>query len=608
MNTKTDVRSPMTEKELAQSLVQAGLLTSQQVRNAAQQLGKGESFAQIIVKEGYVSMMDVLKIDPLIFQIVHTPRAVPTVNGGNEANGMCEFAPREKLHDPPRSFQPAPNPLSPDTGVDTNGSDSQRSKVTRQNGHHNGHLAVSANGSANGVNGSLTTPVVALDNAASKLNSTALFAGMNSIQDGQHEAPEPDQGSVRIIGEDVPVERGANAIVDYCNQILQYAVKLRASDVHLEPRSSGLLARFRVDGHLQPAPGGPLPSSVQAPIISRLKLLANLNIAETRLPQDGRFRAEIDGRIIDFRVATLPCLHGEQLVLRLLNHSAQVPDLAELGFSKEAGSAFEAMLRRSCSMILVTGPTGSGKTTTLYAALASTRDDTKKVVTVEDPVEYEMDGITQTHVQAKIGLTFATQLRSILRHDPDVIMVGEIRDGETADVAVRAALTGHLVLSTLHTNSASAAVTRLQDMDVPSFLIASTLSGVLAQRLVRLICRHCRQQLPSDSPEYALHRDTLRLPDGTSLYFGAGCPACNDTGFQGRIALIEVLHVNQEIRRGIMGKVDSDSLRRMAVEHGMKTLWQDGLDKLTRGLTTAEEVARALLGTEDIAYEQAVLH
>jgi type II secretory ATPase GspE/PulE/Tfp pilus assembly ATPase PilB-like protein len=461
----------------------------------------------------------------------------------------------------------------------------------------------------NGANGNLTAIAVDSDHDALRLAFTELAA-----EDGQPQGDSPavDHGHVRFIGEDVPIERGTNAIVDYCNQMLQYAVKIRASDVHLEPRSNGLLARYRVDGHLRPAPGGALPANVQAPIISRMKLLANLNIAENRLPQDGRFRAEIDGRVIDFRVATLPSLHGEQLVLRLLNHSAVVPGLTDLGFSEEARNCFEAMLRRSCNMILVTGPTGSGKTTTLYAALAATRDDTKKVVTVEDPVEYEMDGITQTHVQAKIGLTFATQLRSILRHDPDVIMVGEIRDGETADVAVRAALTGHLVLSTLHTNSAAAAVTRLQDMGVPPFLISSTLTGVLAQRLVRTICRHCRKPLSPNDPEYELHRYRLRLPLGTPLFHGAGCPECNDTGYQGRIALIELLHINKDIRAGIMEKVDADSLRRTAVDYGMKTLWQDGLDKLSRGVTTAEEVARALLGTEDMAedmtYDQATLH
>jgi type II secretory ATPase GspE/PulE/Tfp pilus assembly ATPase PilB-like protein len=257
------------------------------------------------------------------------------------------------------------------------------------------------------------------------------------------------------------------------------------------------------------------------------------------------------------------------------------------------------MLRRSYGMILVTGPTGSGKTTTLYAALAATRDETKNVITVEDPVEYEMPGVTQTGVQSEIGLTFATQLRAILRQDPDVILVGEIRDNETADIAVRAALTGHLVLSTLHTNSAAAAVARLQDMDVPNFLLASSLSGILAQRLVRLICRQCRQPMDQDSAQYDIDITRLRLPRGTVLYHGKGCEACNNTGMRGRMALLELLNVESEMRRAIAAQADADTLRRIAVKNGMKTLWQDGLEKAQKGLTTADEVARALLGAED---------
>ena len=386
-------------------------------------------------------------------------------------------------------------------------------------------------------------------------------------------------------------------IVSYCNELLKYAVEIRASDMHLEPRGDGLLPRYRIDGQLR-AFGAPIAAEYQLPLISRLKVLSNLDITETRLPQDGRFRAIIGGRTFDFRVSTLPSIRGEKVVLRLLDHSALVTDLTRLGFTPEMRTEFEEMLHRSYGMILVTGPTGSGKTTTLYGALATTRDETKNVVTVEDPVEYEMDGVTQTSVHTEIGLSFATQLRAILRQDPDVILVGEIRDSDTAEIAVRAALTGHLVLSTLHTNSAAAAVTRLQDMGLAPFLIASSLSGILAQRLVRLICRHCRQPLPQDTPEYDESISRLRLDPGTVLYHGIGCDECNGTGMRGRVALMELLNVDKDVRRAIMDKADSSIIQRIAMQKGMKGLWQDGLDKLQQGLTTADELVRVLLGAE----------
>jgi type II secretory ATPase GspE/PulE/Tfp pilus assembly ATPase PilB-like protein len=386
----------------------------------------------------------------------------------------------------------------------------------------------------------------------------------------------------------------SSIIIPFCNALLQQAVELGASDVHLEPHADGLLPRFRIDGQLRS--GETLLADVQAPITSRLKVLANLDITENRLPQDGRFRATIGGHIFDFRVSTLPSIHGEKIVMRLLDRSALVTDLTQLGFAGEARKTFEEMLLRSYGMILITGPTGSGKTTTLYAALAAAQDETKNVITVEDPVEYELPGITQTNVHSEIGLTFATQLRAVLRQDPDVILVGEIRDTETADVAVRAALTGHLVLSTLHTNSAVAAITRLQDMDVQPFLIASSVSGVVAQRLVRVICRHCREQVPFESAEYIEAAAGLRLPEGMPIYHGVGCDECGGSGTKGRIAIIEVLTIDTEMRRAIVQNLDSDALRKVAIEGGMKTLWEDGIEKLSRGLTTAAEISRVLLG------------
>jgi len=441
--------------------------------------------------------------------------------------------------------------------------------------------------------------------AASVAASTAVAAttaatATPATQDvglGQDAGPGFDRSGVIIVGEEGRDGMMEGGVVSYCNELLKYAVEIRASDMHLEPRGDGLLPRYRIDGQLR-AFGDPVSADLQLPIISRLKVLANLDITETRLPQDGRFRAIVGGRTFDFRVSTLPSIRGEKLVLRLLDHSALVTDLTRLGFTPEMRTEFEDMLHRSYGMILVTGPTGSGKTTTLYGALATTRDETKNVVTVEDPVEYEMNGVTQTSVHTEIGLSFATQLRAILRQDPDVILVGEIRDSETAEISVRAALTGHLLLSTLHTNSAAAAVTRLQDMGLAPFLIASSLSGILAQRLVRLICRHCRMPVPQNTPEYDESISRLRLEPGTVIYHGTGCAECNGTGMRGRVALMELLNVDKDIRRAIMDKADSSIIQRIAMQKGMKGLWQDGIDKLQQGLTTADELVRVLLGAE----------
>jgi type II secretory ATPase GspE/PulE/Tfp pilus assembly ATPase PilB-like protein len=405
---------------------------------------------------------------------------------------------------------------------------------------------------------------------------------------------------VRIVGESRAEDDAIpNHVVHYCNSLLHFAVSLRASDLHLEPREDSLLPRYRVDGALRTF-GVPIDKEFQLPILSRFKVLSGLDITENRMPQDGRFRAIIGGRTFDFRVSTMPGIHGEKMVMRLLDRTALVTDLTKLGFSDPERNLFEEMLGRSYGLILVTGPTGSGKTTTLYAALAATRDDTKNVITVEDPVEYEMPGVTQSGVNSEIGLTFATQLRAILRQDPDVILVGEIRDSETADIAVRAALTGHLVLSTLHTNSAAAAVARLQDMDVPDFLLASSISGILAQRLIRLICRHCRVAVDPSDPQYSIDITRLRLPEGSTLYRGAGCESCNHTGLRGRAALIELMNVDGAIRAAIARAASADEIRQLAVAGGMKSLWRDGQDKVLRGLTTAEEVARVLLGAEDV--------
>lgn len=398
-------------------------------------------------------------------------------------------------------------------------------------------------------------------------------------------------------GDDSAYDPAQAPVVRWANELLKLAINMGASDVHLEPQPDGLLPRYRIDGALRS--GNLLPLDFSAAIISRLKVVANIDITENRLPQDGRFRARCGHKTFDFRVSTLPGIHGEKVVLRLLDHSSLVTDLARLGFSETEKATVERMLGRTHGLILVTGPTGSGKTTTLYAALASTRDETKNVITVEDPVEYELAGVTQTSAHSEIGLTFARALRAILRQDPDVILVGEIRDDETADVAVRAALTGHLVLSTLHTNSAVAAITRLQDMGVPPYLISSAVTGILAQRLVRMNCRHCRAQMTPTEAEREEYAAFFDMPLDATYVKGAGCEACGGTGVKGRVAVLEMLEVGASLRKAISGRMDLDILRGAARSEGMRTLRDDARAKILAGHIAPDEALRVLMGQEE---------
>lgn len=378
--------------------------------------------------------------------------------------------------------------------------------------------------------------------------------------------------------EDAPIIRLLNAL-------LQQAAKERASDIHIEPYENELDVRIRVDGILHRALTP--PKIIQEALISRIKVMASLDIAERRLPQDGRIRLLVGGRDIDIRVSIIPTSFGERAVLRLLYRSHGVVSLKEVGLAGTDGDRFEGFLQRTNGIILVTGPTGSGKTTTLYAALNRIHTEEKNIITVEDPVEYQLKGIGQIQVNPKIGLTFASGLRSILRQDPDVIMVGEIRDAETAEIAIQASLTGHLVLSTLHTNDAPSALTRLLDMGIEPFLVASSLIGVLAQRLVRVICPHCREEYHPTERELK-----FITPDARILYTGKGCDKCLGMGYIGRTAIFEILTVDEDIRHMITSHEDSQSIKKKAVSTGMKTLRQDGIDKVLSGVTTLSEVLR----------------
>lgn len=399
-------------------------------------------------------------------------------------------------------------------------------------------------------------------------------------------------------------------IVKLVNQIIHAAVVQRASDIHIEPQEQQVVIRYRVDGVLHTEKT--LPKHMQNVLIARLKILAKLNIAERRLPQDGRIQMQADTRPIDIRVSTLPAASGESVVLRILDQSIGIKRLKDIGLSEQHYEAFEHIIRKPNGIVLISGPTGSGKTSTLYSAIHRLNKPDVKIVTVEDPVEYRMNGITQVQVNAQIGLTFASGLRSILRQDPNIVMVGEVRDAETAEIAVRASLTGHLVLSTIHTNSALDTITRLIDMGVEPYLIASSLNGVAAQRLVRSVCRECAVRVPARPDEIQLFRmeglQARRLSTGTEgtahaedrmmVVRGRGCPSCNKTGYKGRLAIHEVLVIDEGLRRLIARNASLEELKQHAGHKGFRTLLQDGLSKALSGQTTVDELLKAVAADE----------
>ncbi len=378
-------------------------------------------------------------------------------------------------------------------------------------------------------------------------------------------------------------------VVKLVNSLLVEAIKRRASDIHIEPYRETLKVRYRVDGLLYDVHTP--PRRLAAAISSRIKVMADLDIAERRLPQDGRFQIKVADQEIDVRVSVIPTAFGERTVMRLLNKNISLLTLEELGLGAETEARLKRLISSTSGIILVTGPTGSGKSTTLYAALTTINTPEKNILTVEDPIEYQIAGLGQMQVNPAIGLNFATALRSFLRHDPDVLMVGEIRDKETAQISIHASQTGHMVLSTLHTNDAAGAVTRLIDMGIEPFLIASSLSGVLAQRLVRGICPHCRQE--TEYPEAILGELGLSAADGP-FFKGAGCPACFNTGFLGRLGVFELLTVSEPIRRLVLERASSGEIVAQAVKQGSTTLRQDGAAKVRAGKTTPEEVLRVV--------------
>jgi type II secretion system protein E len=378
------------------------------------------------------------------------------------------------------------------------------------------------------------------------------------------------------------------SIIRFVNQVLKDAIELRASDIHLEPFENELRIRYRIDGVLQEVPVPAQLTRFQLAIGARVKILSHLNIAEKRLPQDGRIKVRIDDNEVDIRVSVIPMLHGEAVVMRLLRQNKKLVGAKDLGMNTREYNCLQRVLQLPHGIVLVTGPTGSGKTSTLYTALHEINDSERKIITIEDPVEYQMRGVNQIQVNEKSGLTFARGLRSILRHDPDVILIGEIRDAETAQIAVQASLTGHLVFSTLHTNDAAGAITRLVDMGVEPYLVASSIEAVLAQRLVRLLCPHCK--VVDDTPMAQTYRNRVGIPPSATLYRAVGCRECRQTGYHGRRAIFEWMDTNAEIRQMILVSASTDKIREAACRAGMTTLADDGRRLVQEGVTTIEEV------------------
>ena len=440
------------------------------------------------------------------------------------------------------------------------------------------------------------TPVLAMPLELAKLIKSHLGVGAETIDGLLAQAGIEE---IEVEG-DIDWDQSGDAemaqeasVVRLVNDILSEAVEGRASDIHIEAQASGMKVRYRIDGVLQTQPMPPEINRFQSAIVSRLKIMARLNIAEKRIPQDGRIKLKVQGREIDIRLSIIPMLHGEGIVMRILDKDRMDFTLRGIGMDEDIYYRFGKLISQPHGIVLVTGPTGSGKTTTLYSALNEIKDEATKIITTEDPIEYQLDGINQIQVHAKVGLTFAASLRAILRHDPDVVLVGEIRDFETAENAIQASLTGHLVFSTLHTNDAAGAFTRMVDMGVEPFLVSSTVEGVMAQRLVRRLCKHCKQPMIPDPQE--LPRDfpaERALDEQHTVYMPVGCRECRGSGYSGRIALYELLVADDEIRTLASERCQAQTIKEAARRNGMMTLRENGWRKVLDGITSIDEVIR----------------
>ena len=553
----------MAKKKLGKLLLEVGLITEEQLKHAIEVQNKtGEKLGKVLIKLGYVTESQIL--EALEFQL-----GIPHVD-------------LQKYY-----IDPDVAKLIPEA-------------VAKR------HTIIPIKKDEDGILVAMADPlnIFALDDVRiiTKQNVKPLIASEGSILKaidriyGREQAEKAVQDFKKEFQsesqEELPneiLEEVQNApAVRFVNSIIEQAIKNRASDIHIEPTEKDLRIRFRIDGQLTEAMR--TIKSTHAPVVTRVKIMANMNIAERRLPQDGRFDFTTGGKNIDIRVSSLPTVFGEKLVLRLLDKENFIMTKEQLGFEEEDLVLFDKLIKRPNGIVLLTGPTGSGKTTTLYAMLRELNKPNVNIITVEDPVEYSLEGINQVQVNEKAGLTFATALRSILRQDPDIIMIGEIRDTETAEIAIRSAITGHLVLSTLHTNDAAGAVTRLIDMGIEPYLVSSSVVGVIAQRLARKICDNCRISYKASKGE----KELLGISENEdiTLYKGRGCPVCNKTGYRGRIPIYEIMTVTSDIRELINAKVSSDVIGAQAVKNGMKTLRESAKRLVLQGKTTIDEMIR----------------
>ncbi|MFO0871600.1 MAG: ATPase, T2SS/T4P/T4SS family [Pirellulales bacterium] len=569
----------MVAMEAGEILLRRGLLNSQQLETARSSGGDGSRLVELAVEKGYVSEEQALRAigDEVGLDYVDLPQAEIDLS-------LLKIFPHRLIHR--QSLFP----------------------IRRTNGS----LIVATNNPFDlypldevaAATGLAVIPVLAGRQEIAKLIKKHLGVGSETVQGLLDQTAEEEEvqllSDIETDGSELSEMAQEASVVRLVNEILVEAIESRASDVHVESQGSGLVIRYRIDGILLPQPVPPEINRFQSAIISRLKIMARLNIAEKRLPQDGRIKLRISGREIDVRVSVIPMIHGESIVMRILDKGAMSFELRKLGMQEPTYRTFRELIDLPHGIILVTGPTGSGKTTTLYSALIEINSSDVKIITTEDPVEYQLEGINQIQVHPKIGLTFAASLRSILRHDPDVVLIGEIRDLETAENAIQASLTGHLVFSTLHTNDAASAYTRLVDMGVEPFLVASTVEAVMAQRLVRRLCPLCKrpvhpaaEDLPSDFP-----RDAI---PSTGLFEPVGCRTCRQIGYSGRMGIYELMVTTDDIRQLAHDRASSWKVKQAAVRQGMKTLRQDGWYKVLGGSTTVEEIMRVTKGDREVS-------
>ncbi len=556
------------KKRLGKILVEAGLITEEQLQEAVE-AQDGKSVTSALIDLGYVSEADIAKVIAKATGLPYVDLSKYEINP-NAATLISE--------DIARKYSVLPI-------------DFEDNKLVVAMAEPANIFAID---DLRIITGYEIKTVVALESAIQ--NAINQFCRMDHEVEEMTEsvAGEEEEAAVSATTVEEEYEVEEAPIVKLVNVIITEAARSRAADIHIEPQEGDIRIRYRIDGVLHEVMRS--PKRVQTGMVARIKILANMDIAEKRLPQDGRFSLMVDGKPIDFRVATLPTVYGEKVVLRLLEKESILMQLEDLGFLPESLKKFKKSLNKPYGAIFVTGPTGCGKTTTLYAGLNLLNKDEKNLITVEDPVEYRLPGVNQVQVNPKAGLTFASALRSILRNDPDIVMIGEIRDQETALIAIESALTGHLVLSTLHTNDAPSAITRLTEMGIEPFLTSSAIDSVVAQRLARKLCDQCKEAY-TPSLE-SLQRVKFPLGEGESLptlYRAKGCDACNGTGYRGRVGIFEVMEMSETIERLTVERASTDEIKKVAIAEGMLTLREEGMEKVKQGITSIEEIMRVIV-------------